>query len=167
MNSEGLNLPQKRFEPVISKLMELDALNPELTLDVFDIHGSYQIKTCYGDIRKIVDALMDYAGLLEMVCDAWDLRGFHRGKYEFQAEKLRGIARKYQAGIGYDYDAAVEKCRERGNKKLRSDDVGGEAMEMAFLKGQQAAESKKKKTAEKNNTTAPTISTDSPWEENE
>ena len=35
-------------------------------------------------------------------------QGFHRATYEYHAEKLRKIADKLQAGIGYDYDKAVE-----------------------------------------------------------
>ena len=54
------------------------------------------MKTCYGDVVKIVNALRDYAKLLETVCDEWDLGGFHRATYEYQAEKLRQIADKLQ-----------------------------------------------------------------------
>lgn len=36
---------------------------------------------------------------------------YHRAVYELHADKLEEISKKYQAGIGYDYDKAVEKCR--------------------------------------------------------
>ena len=58
------------------------------------------IQQIYGDICKTVNALRDYSRILTMVCDTWDLHGFHRIKYEFHAEKLREIADKFQAGIG-------------------------------------------------------------------
>ena len=72
----------------------------------------------------------------------WNLQGFHRAKYEFYADKLREIADKFQAGIGYDYDAALERCRKKQGKKPRNEDVGGEALAMGLLKAQQAAEAK-------------------------
>lgn len=57
-----------------------------------------------------------------------------RVTYEYHAEKLRAIAKKYQAGIHYNYDAAVEKCRKKQAKKQRDDDPGGDALDLAFLK---------------------------------
>ena len=65
--------------------------------------------------------------------------GFHRATYEYHAEKLRAIARKYQAGIHYDYDAAVEKCQKKRAKNQKDDDVGGEAMEIAYRKNLRTA----------------------------
>lgn len=116
--------------------VELDAMRTEFSITFQDMDGPCEIKTCYGDIRKIVDALMDYSRMLEMVCDQWDLHGFHRVTYEYHAEKLRAIAKKYQAGIHYDYDAAVEKCRKKQAKKQRDDDPGGDALDLAFHKAQ-------------------------------
>ena len=171
MSNKELNLPRDQYEPVVSRSVELSQLGRELTLCVFDIHDDHEIKTCYGDICKIVDALRDYAQLLEMVCDTWGLQGFHRATYELRAGELRKIAGKFQAGIGYDYDAAVERCEKRKGKKRRDEDVGGEAMTMAFLKSQQAAEAKAKKASEKDSAAEPAAmdSTvkDSPWAEDE
>lgn len=136
MTAEELDLPRDKFECVCIMPIELDAMRAEFSISFQDIDGPCEIKTCYGDIRKIVDALMDYSRMLEMVCDQWDLHGFHRVTYEYHAEKLRAIAKKYQAGIHYDYDAAVEKCRKKQAKKQRDDDPGGDALDLAFLKAQ-------------------------------
>lgn len=141
MENSNLNLPQEEYEPVISQPIDMDT---EIILDVFDIHGDREIKTCCGDICKIVNALRDYSRMLVIVCDTWKLQGFHRSTYEYHAEKLRGIADKFQAGIGYDYDAVLEKCRQRRSKKSRDEDVGGEAVEMALLKAERAAKTKNK-----------------------
>lgn len=138
----GSFTPRKIFEPIVSRPIELDRLAAEVTLQLHDADGPRQIKTCYGDIYKIVNALMDYSRMLEQVCDEWDLQGFHRATYEYHAEKLRDIAKKYQAGIGYDYDAAVERCKARKNRPRRDDDVGGDAMELALKRTHQ--EQKKK-----------------------
>lgn len=136
MTAEELDLPRDKFECVCIMPIELDAMRTEFSITFQDMDGPCEIKTCYGDIRKIVDALMDYSRMLEMVCDQWDLHGFHRVKYEYYAEKLRAIARKYQAGIHYDYDAALKKCKKLQAKKQRDDDPGGDALDLAFLKAQ-------------------------------
>lgn len=136
MTAEELDLPRDKFEHVCIMPIELDAMQTEFPIFFQNIDGPCEIKTCYGDIRKIVDALMDYSRMLEMVCDHWDLHGFHRATYEYHAEKLRAIAKKYQAGIHYDYDAAVEKCQKMQAKKQRDDDPGGDALDLAFLKAQ-------------------------------
>lgn len=89
-----------------------------------------------ADLTCGMGNFFNYSRMLEMVCDQWDLHGFHRVTYEYHAEKLRAIAKKYQAGIHYDYDAAVEKCRKKQAKKQRDDDPGGDALDLAFLKAQ-------------------------------
>lgn len=155
MEKNDLNLPREEYEPVISRPIDLDLMGTEVILSVFDIKGDHEIRTCYGDIYKTVNALRDYSKLLAMVCDTWDLHGFHRANYEFHAEKLLEIADKLQAGIGYDYDAAVERCEKQKTEKHCDDDVGGEALEMGILKTRQAAEAKARKTTEKENKKKP------------
>ena len=114
---KALELPREEYESVVSRPVDMERMGTEILLSVFDIGGNHEIKTCYGDIYKVVNALRDYSRMLEMVCDSWGLQGFHRASYEFHAEKLREIAGKFQAGIGYDYDAAVERCEKRRGKK--------------------------------------------------
>lgn len=73
MNHENLNLPREEYELVVSRPAELEFMDAEIILSVFDIHGDHEIKTCYGDIYKIVNALWDYSHLLTMVCGTWDI----------------------------------------------------------------------------------------------
>lgn len=155
MDRNNLNLPREEYEPVVSRPVDLDLMGTEVILSVFDIKGDHEIRMCYGDIYKTVNALRDYSKLLAMVCDTWDLHGFHRAKYEFHAEKLLEIAGKLQSGIGYDYDAAVERCEKQKTKKHRDDDVGGEALEMGILKTRQAEKAKARKATEKGNKKKP------------
>lgn len=116
---QPLELPSATYEPQLSASIDLErCLSGEVLLHVFDLSGTHEVKTCYGDVVKIVNALRDYAKLLETVCDEWELGGFHRATYEYQAEKLRQIADKLQRGIGYDYDAAVRKCQKLRGKSL-------------------------------------------------
>lgn len=132
--------PRERFEPIISRPIELE----KVTLHLHDADGEREIKTCYGDIYKIVNALMDYARLLELACDEWDLQGFHRATYEYHAKKLRAIAKKYQVGIGYDYDVTVAKCEAKKKKPHKDDDIGGDAMELALKQARRQAQKEEK-----------------------
>ena len=165
MGDERLNLPREEYEPVVSRSVDLEFMGTEVVLSVFDTEGDHEIRTCYGDICKTVNALRDYSKMLTMVCDTWDLHGFHRATYEFQAGKLREIADKLQAGIGYDYDAAMEQCEKRKKKKHREEDVGGEAMAMGLLKAQQSAEAQARKAAEKESGRKPSPVKDAPEDE--
>lgn len=132
---QPLELPAATYEPQLSASIDLErCLSGEVLLHVFDLSGTHEVKTCYGDVVKIVNALRDYAKLLELVCDEWELAGFHRATYEYQAEKLRQIADKLQCGIGYDYDAAVRKCQKLRGKKPRNDDVGEDAIQRLIWK---------------------------------
>lgn len=127
--SKEILFSREVFESVLSDPCGID----ELTLCVWDVHKTHKIKTCYGDVYKTVCALMDYARLLELVCEQWNLQGFQKASYQLRAEKLREIAEKYQAGIGYDYKAALKKCQKR---KRHNSDIGEDAMILACRKGQ-------------------------------
>ena len=83
---QPLDLPAAAYEPQLSASIDLERyLSSEMLLHVFDLSGTHEVKTCYGDVVKIVNALRDYAKLLELVCDEWELAGFHRATYEYQA----------------------------------------------------------------------------------
>lgn len=122
------------FEPVLSRPIELDELATEIIFRLKGVEGEREIRSCYGDIYKVINALMDYARILEMACEEWDLQGYHRAIYELHADKLRSIAKKYQTAIGYDYDAAVAKCEAKKKKTRKDDDVGADALELVIKK---------------------------------
>lgn len=166
-------LPKEIYEPVFAHTIEIEEyLKQELTLSYVDLDGSHELQTCYGDILKTISALMDYTRMLDLVCEQWNLTGFHRATYEYQAGKLREIAEKFQTAIGYDYAAAVEKCRKKQAKKQRTDDVGGEALALTVRKWQKAeeksedikADQPKPQTAE-NNSPYPVEDALPPWED--
>lgn len=81
---QPLELPAATYKPQLSASIDLERyLSSEVLLHVFDLSGTHEVKTCCGDVVKIVNALRDYAKLLELVCDEWDLGGFHRATYEY------------------------------------------------------------------------------------
>lgn len=140
-------LPREIHEPVLTHHMEVEEyLKQELTLSYVDLDGSHELQTCYGDILKTINALMDYTRMLDLVCEQWHLTGFHKATYEYQAGKLRKIAEKFQTAIGYDYHVAVEKCRKKRAKKSCSDDVGEDALTLTVHRQQKAAEKKAEET---------------------
>ena len=141
MSDETLNLPRDKYEPVVSQPLELDALGTELSICFEDLEGPRKIDTCYGDVCKIVNALRDYSRLLRMACDEWALPAFQQAFFELHAEKLETISKKFQSGIGYDYDKALEKCQKKRRK--HRDDIGDEALALAYRKSQMEAETKK------------------------
>lgn len=129
--------PREIYEPVFAHAIEIEEyLKQELTLSYVDLDGSHELQTCYGDILKTINALMDYTRMLDLVCEQWNLTGFHKATYEYQAGKLREIAEKFQTAIGYDYAAAVEKCRKKQARKQRSDDIGEDALTLTARRRQ-------------------------------
>lgn len=151
-----LELPQESFRPMIAQSVQLEQfLGEELIFCFRDLDGVHTFTTCYGDIYKTVNALRDYVRLLESVCDQWELTGFHRATYEYHAEKLRKIADKLQAGIGYDYDKAVERCKRKRVKKSHSSDVGEDALLLTVRAANKSADNKKE---------AEPYEEDTPWE---
>lgn len=102
------------------------------------------IRTCPSDIYKIVNVFMDYARLLELVNDEWDLDPYRCAVNEVTADKLRSIAKKYQEAIDYDYEAAMTKWETKRKKQHTDDDVGGDALELAMKRGKRSPKKKEK-----------------------
>lgn len=132
------------FEPILSRTIEMDKFVSEVTLQYRERGGKHKIRTCLGDIYKIVNVFMDYARLLELVNDEWDLDPYRRAVNEVTADKLRSIAKRYQEAIGYDYDAELAKCEAKRKKQRTEDDVGGDALELAMNHGKRNTKKKEK-----------------------
>lgn len=133
--------PREIYEPVLTPSIDLDAyLKQELAISYFDVDGDHELQTCYGDIKLTIDALMDYTRMLDTVCKQWDLKGFHRASYEYHADRLRKFAGKLQAAIGYDYAAALEKCRKKQKQKPRQDDIGEDGITLLARRRTAASE---------------------------
>ena len=67
---QPLELPSATYEPQLSASIDLERyLSSEVLLHVFDLSGTHEVKTCCGDVVKIVNALRDYAKLLELVLE--------------------------------------------------------------------------------------------------
>lgn len=135
---------REAFEPIFSRTIEMDKFAAEVVLHYQDLDGEHEIRTCCGDIYKIVNVFMDYARLLELVNDEWGLDSYRRAVNEVTADKLRSIARKYQEAIGYDYDAALAKCEAKQKKQRKDDDVGADALELTATRGKRKPKKREK-----------------------
>lgn len=145
-------LPAWKYEPTTTEtveMSEIDGLGQGAILQFTDVGKSgrpseeRQFRTCYGDMYVIVNALRDYANMLESVVQEWGLTGFHAVTYQFHAERCRKIASKYSEAIGYNYDKALERCQRRRAKGEQFGDIGMDGME-AFVRKEEFKPKKKK-----------------------
>ena len=152
MSKDGINLPAEKFEVSTTEtveMSEIDGIEQGAILQFTDVGRAgepnevREVHTCYGDLYVIVNALRDYANLLEGAIQEWGLRGFHAFTYELHAARCRKIAGKYAAAIGYDYDRAVERCQRRRAKGSQDNDTGVDGLE-ALIRKQEHRQNQKK-----------------------
>ena len=131
-------LPAPKFEPSITEtveMTEIDGLEQGAILKFMDFgkrgeaSEEKELKTCCGDLYVIINALRDYANILDSVVEEWGVTGYHAAGYQLHAERCRIIAKKYSVAIGYDYDKAVERCQKRRSKGKEVNDIGMDGLE--------------------------------------
>ena len=88
-----------------------------------------RLHTCAGDLYVIINALRDYANVLEKVVSEGSLTNFQEGVFSLHAARCRKIAGKFSEQMGYDYNKAVERCLKRRAKGHREDDTGLDSLE--------------------------------------
>lgn len=149
-NPNDAPLPAEKYElstTTTVEMTEIDGMEQGAILRFTDVGRSGQpsepkeLHTCYGDLYVIVNALRDYANMLDSVIEEWGLTGFHAVSYELHAARCRKIAGKYATAIGYDYDKAVERCEKRKAKGEHSGDTGMDGLE-AFIRKSERQEGK-------------------------
>ncbi len=118
-NPKDSPLSAEKFEQATTatvEMTEIDGIEQGAILRFIDIEKpgkpseDREVKSCYGDLYVIVNALRDYANMLDSVIQEWGLTGFHATTYEMHAARCRKIAGQYAAAIGYNYDKALERC---------------------------------------------------------
>lgn len=86
----------------------------------------YVVSCSYGDVVLIICMLHDYVKMLDQAKkDDVLYQAYYRGKFIKIAD---GLAEQ----IGYDYDATVEKCKKKLQKKESASDVGEDAIALAL-----------------------------------
>lgn len=135
-------LPASDFETSVTatvEMTEIDGMEQGAILRFTDVGQSgrpskaKEFYTCYGDLYVIVNALRDYANMLDSVIHEWGLTGFRAATFELHAARCRKIAGKYASAISYDYDKAVERCQRRRAKGVQ-DDTGMDGLEALMRK---------------------------------
>lgn len=117
--------------------------------------GCYQgIHSCEGDVIVICNAMADYADLLMEYIRQSDYEGYQKAFYEIYAERCRKISLKLQEQIGYDRDAAIEKCRAKRKyygqgSEDDNNDVGEDAMVLAVRKSRAQAKAQEGEKGDK------------------
>lgn len=122
-----------------------------LPISFYNLKAScYQgLHTCEGDMIVICNAMVDYADLLTEYINQSDYDEYQKVFYEIHAKRCRKISKIFQEQIGYNRDAAMEKCLAKkkyyGQRTGEPDnDVGEEALVMMVKR----AREKKKKEGE-------------------
>ena len=142
-NPKDNPLPAAKFEPSTTATVEMtetDGMEQGAIFRFTDAGRSgypsedKELRTCYGDLYAIVNALRDYANILESVIPEWGLTGYHAAVYELHAARCREIAGKYAAAIGYDYDKALERCLKRRAKGGQDGNTGMDGLEALVRK---------------------------------
>lgn len=143
-------LEKENHEPQMTETVFLSELYGPEPEGVFSLLNKkfepVEIKTCYGDIIIMINALMDYASILEGVIEEWGLDGYHAAFYQYHAERCRKMSRHYAEAIHYDYDKALQNCKKKRNKE---GDTGEEALAAAYNKKQREVEAQAQKKDEK------------------
>ena len=102
------------------------------------------IISCQGDLVTICNVLADYGDMLNEYLEA------EKGRmdfcsvfgYERMRDRCRIISEKLQQKIGYDRQAAIEKCRQKQKKAPKADQGIGEDALVLMARRNAAAKQK-------------------------
>lgn len=142
-NEQKSLLGEEVMAPVMEQPFQMDLLGESVMLSFLGKKRTETLTVCMGDIYKAVNALMDYARLLELAVKEWNLEGYHRMTYEIHAEGYRKVAQKFADGIGYDYQKALEACKKKQKTSRRDEGVGEDALVLSVRQAQRDAEEEK------------------------
>lgn len=102
------------------------------------------IISCQGDLVTICNVLADYGDILneylEAEKDQMDFCSVFG--YEHMRDRCRSISEKLQQKIGYDRQAAIEKCRQKQKKAPKADQGIGEDALVLMARRNAAAKQK-------------------------
>ena len=119
-NEQKSLLGEEVMAPIMEQSFQMDLLGESVVLSFLGKKRTETLTVCMGDIYKTVNALIDYARLLELAVKEWNLEGYHRMTYEIHAEEYRKVAQKYADGIGYDYQKALETCKRSNQGGMKA-----------------------------------------------
>ena len=90
------------------------------------------LRSCYGDLVVIVNALRDYAGICDRKAQELPDGCYDSTVLGLYADRLREIADEFGTGIGYDYDKTLKICEKK--KARKGNDIGEDALVLAVTR---------------------------------
>lgn len=87
----------------------------------------YAVSMSYGDLVLIIAMLHDYI----LLCD--EVKGDNIQYQAYYRKKFQKIASRLEEQLGYDFEAAVEKCKAKKEEKYS--DIGEEAVALTVSRG--------------------------------
>ncbi len=88
----------------------------------------YVVSCSYGDIVLIICMLHDYVKMLDELRSDIQWKVYYREKFIKMADRL-------SEQIGYDYDAALEKCKKKLGQEEKSSDIGEDGLALTMKYG--------------------------------
>ena len=98
----------------------------------------YVVSCSYGDIVLIICMIHDYIKMLDEIRNTIQWEVYYREKFIKMADRL-------SEQIGYDYDAAMEKCKKKLSKEETCSDIGGDGVSLAVKYGGKKKKGKENK----------------------
>ncbi len=106
-------------------------------LEYYDLHGdTHHIYLAPGNVQWICNILFNYERIFDDFTanpPVWaeEISGW-KWKMQISRDRIHKIRMQVEQGLGYSTEAHWEKCLKKYGKKDKEEDVGGEALEMAF-----------------------------------
>ncbi len=117
--------------------MELKEETDNVDLEYYDLHGgTHHIYLAPGNVQWICNILFNYEKVFDDFIEdppvwAEEISGW-KWKMQISRDRIHKIRMQVEKGLGYSTEAHWEKCLKKYGKKEKEEDVGGEALEMAF-----------------------------------
>lgn len=92
------------------------------------LYCEYAVSCSYGDIVLIICMLHDYVKMLD------EIKGEDIQWKVYYRKKLSDMADRLAGQIEYDYNAALEKCQKKWQKREKESDIGEDALVLALKK---------------------------------
>lgn len=106
-------------------------------LEYYDLHGgTHHIYLAPGNVQWICNILFNYEGIFDdFISDppewAEEIPGW-KWNMQISRDRIHKIRMQVEKGLGYSTEEHLEKCLKKRNKKKIGNDIGGDALELAF-----------------------------------
>lgn len=116
--------------------MELKEETNNVDLEYYDLHGgTHHIYLAPGNVQWICNILFNYERMFDdFISDppkwAEEIPGW-KWNMQISRDRIHKIRTQVEKGLGYSTEEHWQKCLKKRSKK-KEDDIGGDALELAF-----------------------------------